>query len=68
MFSGRQIEGKLDFKAGFGEYAQCTVPNTNSTMDARTEDCIIILPTGNRIGSVKMMSISMGKLVTRDRF
>lgn len=68
MFSGRQTDGKLDFKAGFGEYAQCTVPNTNSTMDARTEDCIVMLPTGNRTGSVKVMYISTGKLVSLDQF
>ena len=68
MFSGHQTDGKLDFRAGFGEYAQCTVPNTNSTMEARTEDCIVMLPTGNRTGSVKMMSITTGKLITRDQF
>lgn len=68
IFSGRQTDGKMDFRAGFGEYAQCTVPNTNSTMESRTEDCIVMLPTGNRTGSVKMMSISTGKLITRDQF
>ena len=46
----------------------CTVPNTDSSMAARTEDCIVMLPTGNRTGSVKMMSISTGKLVTCDQF
>ena len=68
MFSGRQTDGKMDFRAGFVEYAQCTVPNTNNTMESRTEDCIVMLPTGNRTGSVKMMSISTGKLITRDQF
>ena len=58
----------MNFRAGFGEYAQCTVPNTNNTMESRTEDCIVMLPTGNRTGSVKMMSISTGKLITRDQF
>ena len=68
IFSGRQTDGKMDSRAGFRGYAQCTVPNTNSTMEPRTEDCIVILPTGNRTGSVKMMSISTGKLITRDQF
>ena len=68
MFSGRQTDGKMDFRAGFVEYAQCTVPNTNNTMESRTEDCIIMLPTGNRTGSVKMMSINTGKLLARDQF
>ena len=68
MFSGRQTDGKIDSRAGFGEYAQCTVPNTNNTMESRMEDCIVMLPTENRTGSVKMMSISAGKLITRDQF
>lgn len=68
MFSGRQTDGKLDFRAGFGEYAQCTVPNINNTMESITEDCIVMLPTGWRTGSVKMMSINTGKLITRDQF
>ena len=52
----------------FGEYAQCTVANTDRSMVPRTEDCIVMLPTGNRTESVKMMSIRTGKLVTRDQF
>ena len=67
-FSGRQVDQLLDFRVAFGEYAQCTVPNTDSTMNARTEDCIVMLPTGNRTGSVKMMSIRTGRLITRDQF
>ena len=68
VFTGRQINARLDYRIGFGEYAQCTVPNTDATMAARTEDCVAMLPTGNRTGSVKMMSISTGRLVTRDQF
>ena len=68
IFSGRQTNQAIDFRAAFGEYAQCTVANTDSNMGARTEDCIVMLPTGNRTGSVKMMSLATGKLVTRDQF
>ena len=67
-FSGRQVDASLDFRAAFGEYAQCTVPNTDNTMSARTEDCIVMLPVGSRRGSVKMLSVKTGKLVTRDQF
>ena len=67
-FSGRQVNQLLDFRAAFSEYAQCTVPNTDNTMNAHTEDCIVMLPTGNRTGSVKMMSIRTGRLITRDQF
>ena len=68
LFSGRQTDEKLDFRVGFGDYVQCTVPNTNNTMEARTEDCIAMVPTGSRSGSVKMMSLSTGKIQTRDQF
>ena len=67
-FSGRQVNELLDFRAAFGEYAQATVANTDSKMGPRTEDCIVMLPTGNRTGSVKMLSVRTGKLVTRDQF
>ena len=67
-FSGRQVDETLDFRASFGEYAQCTVANTDRSMAPRTEDCIVMLPTGNRTGSVKMISVRICKLVTRDQF
>jgi hypothetical protein len=37
-------------------------------MKARTEDCVVMLPTGNRTGSVKMLSLRTGKIITRDQF
>ena len=66
LFSGRRVDGTLDFRAAFGDYAVCTVPNTNNSMASRTEDCIVMLPTGNRTGSFKMLSLTGGKIVTRD--
>ena len=66
-FSGRQVNELLDFRAAFGEHAQATVANTDSEMGPRTEDCIVMLSTGNRTGSVKMLSVRTGKLVTRDQ-
>ena len=58
LFSGSSVDAKLDFRAGYGEYAQCTVPNTDNSMTAMTEDCIVMLPTGNRTGTVKMLSLT----------
>jgi hypothetical protein len=52
LFTGRGASGKLDFRVGFGEYCQCTVPNTDNSMSERTEDCISVLSTGNRSGLV----------------
>jgi hypothetical protein len=38
-------------------------------MKAHTEDCVVMLPTGNRTGSVKMLSpLRTGKIITRDQF
>ena len=68
IFSGRRVDGNLDFKVGFGEYVQATVPKTDSSMNSRTEDCITMLPTGNRTGSVKMLSLATGRIVCRDQF
>ena len=68
LFSGRRVDGTLDFRAAFGDYAVCTVPNTNNSMASRTEDCIVMLPTGNRHGSFKMFSLASGKIVTREHF
>ena len=68
LFSGRRIDAKLDFRAGFGDYAVCTVPNTDNSMASRTEDCIVMLPTGNRTGTVKMLTLTTGRIVSRDQF
>ena len=68
LFSGRRVDGSKDFRAAFGDYAVCTTPKTNNTMASRTEDCVVMLPTGNRTGSFKMLSLSTGHIVTRDQF
>ena len=66
LFLGRNAVGTLDFRCAFGDYVQCTTPNTSNSMASRTEDCIVMLPSGNRTGSVKVMSLATGKIVTRD--
>ena len=67
-FIGRKPDGKRDFRCSFGDYAQCTVPNTDSTLKSRTEDCVVMLPLGNRTGTVRMLSLASGRLVNRDQF
>ena len=37
-------------------------------MESRTEDCVVMLPLGNRTGSVLMLSLKTGRLVNRDQF
>ena len=64
----RKADAKGDFRCAYGDYVQSTVPETSNDMKARTEDCVVMLPTGNRTGSVKMLSLATGRIVTRDQF
>lgn len=68
LFQGRKADAKRDFRCAFGDFVQSTVPETDNSMKARTEDCIALLPTGNRTGSVRMLSLATGKIVTRASF
>ena len=67
-FSGQRVAGNRDFRVAFGDYCQCTVANTDHSMNPRTEDCIAYLPSGNRQGSVKMFNLATAKIVLRDNF
>lgn len=67
-FSGRRVDGTRDFRAAFGDYAVCTVPETKNNMEARVTDGYVVLPTGNRAGSVKIYIILTQKIITRDQF
>ena len=37
-------------------------------MKWRTEDCVVMLPLGNRTGTVRMLSLNTGRLANRDQF
>ena len=68
LFCGRRVDGTLDFRVGFGDYVLATVPNTNNSTESRTEDCIVMLPSGNLTGSVTMLKFINMELVSRDQF
>ena len=68
IFTGRRADGTRDFRAAFGDYALCTRPTTNNSMESRVEECIVMLPTGNRTGSVKMLNLATMKIISRDNF
>ena len=68
VFLGRKPDAKRDLRCAFGDYVMATAPNTDSSLKARTEDCVAMLPTGNRTGSVRMLSLGTGRIVTRDHF
>ena len=67
-FSGQRVAGNRDSRVAFGDYCQCTVVNTDHSMNPRTEDCIAYLPRGTRAGSVTMLSLKTNKQVVRDDF
>jgi hypothetical protein len=68
IFSGRKLDSSRDLRIGFGDYVQATVADTNSTLAARTQGCIALLPTGNLTGSVKFLCLATNHIVTRDQF
>ena len=67
-FTGIPPDGKRDYRGAYGDYCHATVPETTSGMTSRTEECIFMMPTGNRTGSVKMLSLHTGRIITRDQF
>jgi Reverse transcriptase (RNA-dependent DNA polymerase) len=80
-FSGRRVDGSKDLnhrnytfalynvlRAAFGDYVVCTVPETKNNMESRVRDGYVVLPTGNRTGSVKVYNIAIQKIITRDQF
>jgi hypothetical protein len=66
-FTGRKLNALRDLRGQFGEYTQCTTPNTDNTMTARTQGCIYGYPTGNLTGTVAMYQLSTGQRVLRDQ-
>jgi hypothetical protein len=68
VFLGRPSDAHRDFRCGYGDYVQSTTPDPSNNMQARTEDCIVLLPTGNRSGSVKLLNLSTGRVITRNHF
>jgi hypothetical protein len=67
-FLGRKPDAKRDFRCSFGDYVIARVPNPDSTMKPRVEDFVVMLPTGNRTGSLRMQSVATGEISTRDHF
>ena len=56
VFLGRTSDAHRDFLCGYGDYVESTTPDLTNNMQSRTEDCIVLLPTGNRSGSVKLLN------------
>ena len=45
-FSGQRVAGNRDLRVAFGDSCQCTVANTDHSMNAQTDDCKVYLPRG----------------------
>ena len=57
------MTGRLPFTlTGLG------VPDTRNTMESRVTDGYVVLPTGNRTGSVNVYNIATQRIITRDQF
>jgi hypothetical protein len=68
VLTGARARGAIDFRCSFGDFALPTVPATDNSPSARVEECIVMLLTGNRTGSVKFLPIKTNKIVTRNEF
>jgi hypothetical protein len=69
-FKLRKIDHNIDYRIGFGEYVQVHEDNGihQNSMMARTTGAIALCPTGNLSGSVKFLSLSTWKVLTRDKW
>jgi hypothetical protein len=68
ILTDARARGDLGFRCSFGDFALTTVPQTTNSPTARVEEAIVMLPTGNRTGSVKFLNLRTNKIVTRDEF
>ena len=68
VFTGQRADDNRDFRAAFGDYAICTKPTTNNTMESRVEEGIVMPPVRNRSESVKMLNLATMKIMSRDNF
>lgn len=70
QFTGRKADYYRDVRVSFGQYCQVHEPDTidKNNLKSRTAGAIALLPTGNLQGSVKFLSLSTGKVITRDHW
>ena len=65
-FSGLRFDVKRDARFGFGDYVQVTERVTSNGMNTRTVGGLVMLPTGSSTGSIKILQLGNGIVVTRD--
>ena len=67
-FTGVRVAAEKDFRAAFGDSVIYTEPYSTSDMKSRVGQGIVYLPVGNRSGSIKILNLATGAIVTRDSF
>ena len=68
VFTGERADGTRDFRAAFGDYALCTRPTTNNSIESRVEECIVMLPiTGIPVECWTVESPIIGKTIYQNR-
>ena len=70
LFSGMKTDVKRDFPIAFGDYCLC-YDTSNAFINSsrpRMEECIALIPTGNRDGDVTFLNLRTGRIITRNRF
>ena len=68
QFSGMKLDAKRDLRVAFGDYVLATPATTDNSMLPRAEPFIALGGKLNHTGSVWMLSLKTGKVVTRDQF
>ena len=68
QFSGMKLDAKRDLRVAFGDFVYATVPNTDNSMNPRTEPCIALGGKLNLTGTVWMLNLKTGMIVARDQF
>ena len=66
-FMGKPIDYRTDIYLPFGTYVHCTKPQTNNTMQSRTDSCIMLGPKEpNLPGTFYFYNIHTQKVILRD--
>jgi len=68
LFRGRRINAARELRAGFGDYVQVHVRETDNTMAPRTEAGIALGTTGNAQSTWRFYSLQSGSVFNRDHF
>ena len=66
-FMGRPMDYRTDVYLPFGTFVQCTKPQTNNTMQSRTDSCIMLGPKEpNLTGTFYFYNIHTKKIILRN--